>query len=69
MNHRNTLHTCCPCCGVVFELHHDNIRQADFRRKYKKYDYVTKSSIDAALDAVDSIVEDQEEEENETNEL
>ena len=61
MNHRNTLHTTCPCCGVSFELTTDNIRQADFRRKYKKYDYVTKSSIDAALDADDSIADDQDE--------
>ena len=50
MNHRNTLTTTCPCCRVSFELSADNIRQADFKRKFGKWDSVTKQNVVKALD-------------------
>lgn len=50
MNHRNTLTTTCPCCRVSFELSADNIRQADFKRKFGKWDSVTKHNVVKAMD-------------------
>lgn len=50
MNLKNTLHTTCPSCRLSFELTAENIRQADFKRKFGKWDSVTKSNIVKALE-------------------
>lgn len=50
MNHRNTLHTTCPSCRLSFELTADNIRQPDFKRKFGKWDSVTKHNVVKAMD-------------------
>lgn len=66
MRHTNTLHTTCPCCKVSFQLTTDNVRQANFKRRFKKYDSLTKAGLDAALDADDPVDDLEEEDEGET---
>lgn len=50
LNHVNTLTVTCPCCFVSIELTSDNIRQADFKRKFPKRSSLSKSEVLQALD-------------------
>ncbi len=50
MNHRNTLSVTCPCCRVSIELTAENIRQQDFKRKFGKWDSVTRNNVVKALE-------------------
>ena len=61
MNLKNTLHTTCPFCHTAFALDAENIRQQDFKRKFGKWDSVTKNNV---IKAMSDETEHQEEPEN-----